>query len=453
MTHEESRLKNIIAHLTGRQASELPQRVLDAIKAQQEASEVLIGWLQLSVVCILGSLYLIAPKTFSEDAPFAPVPWVLSVYLLFTLTRLTLAYRHRLPTWFLFISVVMDMALLMGLIWSFHIQYQQPASFYLKAPTLLYVFIFIALRTLHFDVRFVTLAGIVAALGWLLMLGYAVAVDPSDMMITRDYVEYLTSNSILLGAEFDKAITILMVTAILAVAIARAKRLLEDSVADSIAAKELSRFVPTQVANQVTAADEEAHAGQGEVREATILFTDIENFTSISEGLSPEQLIKILNEYFSAVAEPIEQFGGVINQFQGDAILATFNVPEPDPDHAANAIRASLGIQRQLADRLFGSRYKLRTRIGVNSGVVVGGLVGTSDRLGYTVHGDDVNLASRLEHLNKEYGTRIIASENTVNLAGAEEFRFRRIGEVQVRGRSRPTAIFTLEPENQRTVG
>ena len=424
--------------------SRLPSRVRDSIRQQQESSEILIGWIQLGVVLTFAVLYTIAPKTFTEQAEFAPVPWALGAYFVFTVLRLALAHSGRLPDWMLYVSVVVDMLLLLGLIWSFHIQYMQPASFYLKTPTLLYVFIFIALRALRFQARFVLLAGTVAAVGWLVMVWYVISVDPTDPMITRDYVEYLTSNSVLLGAEFDKIISILMVTAILAVAIARARRLLIRSVVDSSAAQDLSRFVPTEVVRRVRSSEQPVQAGQGEVREATILFTDIESFTSISESMSPQQLIATLNEYFSVVVEPIERYGGVINQFQGDAILATFNLPEAHRDHAANAVRAAIEIQAALKNRLFGDGITLSSRIGINSGTCVGGLVGTGDRLGYTVHGDNVNLAARLEQLNKEYGTRVLISESTCQLAGWTRFSFKRICEVRVRGRQTSTVVYTV---------
>jgi adenylate cyclase len=422
----------------------LPPRVRDRIRRQQEFSEIAIGWVQLGVVLTFAALYTVAPKTFTEEAEFAPVPWALSIYFVFTVLRLWLAYSGRLPDWMLYLSVVIDMLLLLGLIWSFHLQYKQPASFYLKAPTLLYVFIFIALRSLRFQARFVMVAGAAAAIGWLLMVWYVISVDPSDPMITRNYVEYMTSNSVLLGAEFDKIISILLVTAILAVAITRARRLLIQSVIDSSAAQDLSRFVPSEVVRRVRSSEEGVQAGQGEVALATIFFIDIEGFTSICESLEPTALIKTLNEYFTAVAEPLERYGGTITQFQGDAILASFNLPDPQPQHAVNAIRAAIEIQEILKTRTFGDGISLRSRIGINSGEVVGGLVGTGTRLGYTIHGDDVNLAARLEHLNKEYGTRIIVAHTTCELAGWDQFPFKRLGEVQVRGRSQPTTIYTV---------
>src|SRR4051812_20112970 len=160
--------------------AELPTRIATRIRAQEEASEILVGWIQLAVVLGFSLVYLVAPKTFSATAPFRPVPWVLATYLVFTLLRLSLAHRHRLPEWLRYVSIVIDMALLMGMIWSFHLQYEQPPSFYLKAPTLLYIFIFIAMRTLNFDARKVVTAGLVAVLGWSVLVLYVLMIDPRD---------------------------------------------------------------------------------------------------------------------------------------------------------------------------------------------------------------------------------------------------------------------------------
>ncbi len=427
--------------------SVLPERLRNSIQDQQERSEILISVIQLVIVFIFGLLYSIAPKTFSQDADFAPVPWVLGIYLAFSLLRLYLAFKRKLPDWMLYLSSVVDIVLLLGLIWSFHLQYEQPPSFYLKAPTLLYLFIFIALRALHFDPRFVISTGVSAAVGWMLMVVYVVTIDPSDSMITRDYIVYMTSNSILIGAEFDKIVSILMVTGVLALALHRARNLLIESVIEGSAARDLSRFVPQEIAQKVTQSEEGAITGKGEVSECTILFTDIEGFTAISEALSPEELIEALNHYFSLIAAPITEHGGVISQFQGDAVLATFNVPKPDSDHASNAVRAALDIQSVLDGAEFGAGLHFNTRIGINTGPVVGGLVGSGDRVSYTVHGGNVNLTARLEQLNKDYGTRIIVAESTLAKIPEGSYAFSELGEVSVRGLNRPVRIYTVNDQ------
>ena len=429
-----------------RTVEQLPRRVRDAIREQDESSEILLSWAQLAVVGAFTVLYAVAPKANIIADSFEPVPFALAGYLGFTTLRLALAHRRRLPRWFMYLSVVVDMALLFGLIWSFHLQYRQPPSFYLKSPTLLYVFIFIALRALYFEFQFVAVAGAAAAAGWVTLVAYVVLSEGGPDMITRDYVQYITSNHVLIGAEFDKVISILMVTGILALAIARSRRLLLRSVVEGIAAKELKRFVPDAVARQAAASDH-LEVGSGELREATIFFSDIENFTGLSESLDPSALIAVLNEYFALVTGPIERHGGVINQYQGDAILASFNLPDALEDHATRAVEAALEIQELLASQRFRGNLVIGSRIGINTGVVIGGLVGKENRLGYTLHGDEVNLAARLEQLNKELGSRILISGRTRELAARVHARFEDRGETRVRGRQASVRIFSVTPE------
>ena len=417
-----------------------PERVRWLIVEQQVRSEILIGWVQFALVLFFLLLYTVSAKT-SEGTRFLPVPWVLAAFVGFTVLRLVAAHRRWLNPPLLVLGVCVDMALLMGLIWSFHLQYEQPAPFYLKAPTLLYVFLFIALRALRFEPLYVAAAGISAAAGWLLLLAYAAASD--GMVITRDYVHYMTSNSVLVGAEIDKVISILTVTGVLVLGLVRSRRILYRAVLDSVLAKDLSRFVSPEVADRISTSEKGLQPGDAEVREASVLFTDIEGFSTISEKVTPETLISLLNEYFETVSAAVDRHGGAITQFQGDAMLVTFNAIQPDPEHAANALRCALAIQQATHDREFGKGVRMRTRCGINTGRIVTGAVGARSRLLYTVHGDEVNIAARLEQLNKKYGTYILATESTVQSAGAE-FSFRRVDEVAVRGRIAPTKIYTL---------
>ncbi len=417
-----------------------PERVRWLIGEQQVQSEILIGWVQFALVVFFLALYTASPKT-SAGTQFLPVPWVLGAFLVFTGLRLVFAHRRWLNPPVLVAGVVIDMALLLGLIFSFHVQYEQPAPFYLKVPTLLYVFIFIALRALRFEPLYVVAAGLSAAAGWLVLLAYAAM--SGEMVVTRDYVRYMTSNAVLVGAEIDKVISILMVTGVLALVLVRARRILYRAVLDSVLAKDLSRFVSPEVADRISTSERGLQPGDGEVREASVLFTDIEGFSTISEKVAPEQLVKLLNEYFEATSAAIERHGGVITQFQGDAMLVTFNTVKSDPDHAASAVRTALAIQQATRERVFGDGVRMRTRCGINTGRIVAGAVGSRDRLLYTVHGDEVNIAARLEQLNKKYGTYVLATENTVRAAG-DAFDFERVDEVAVRGRESRTVLYTL---------
>ena len=200
----------------------------------------------------------------------------------------------------------------------------------------------------------------------------------------------------------------------------------------------LGRFVPTDVARTLLTEGGELSPRQSE---ATVLFCDLEGFTALTETLGPDGIVELLNEYFEVMVGILERYRGVVTQFQGDAILATFNVPVPDPAHAANALRAAIEMQCAAKRRTFAGQ-RVANRVGINTGRVVAGAVGAKGRLSYTVHGDAVNLAARLEALNKELGTRILVSEATA--AQVEGFDLRPRGEVRVRGQTAPVAVYAL---------
>ena len=399
----------------------LPERVMGAIRSQQDASERLVGWFQLTVVIILGSIYSISPKTFSTDTTFALVPWFLAIYLLLTAVRLLMAYSRRLSPSLLYISVIIDMGLLLGMIWAFHVQYQQPPSFYLKAPMLLYVFTFIALRALRFEAHYVVAAGIVAAAGWTALVTYAAMDSSGDAMLTRDYVHYLTSNSILIGAEINKIIAIITVTAIIAVTLSRARKLLVAAVAEGTAARDLSRFFSPEIAHQITTAEQEVMVGKGQMRHAAILMVDIRGFTRLASVISPDELIDLLAEYQARMVPIIQRHGGSIDKFLGDGIMATFGAAVTSESFAADALKAVDEIM-VLADSWYAelqTQRKPRLKIGaaVTTGQIVFGAVGDASRMEYTVIGDAVNTAAKLEKHTKTEGVRALCSSTTFKLA------------------------------------
>ena len=197
------------------------------------------------------------------------------------------------------------------------------------------------------------------------------------------------------------------------------------------------KYVPESVAKQIVASKGMLEPKQ---LKATILFTDIENFTTTAESIPPKQVVQMLSEYFPAVIEPITRHGGVVNQFQGDAMLVTFNVPIEDPQHAEKAVKAALEIQEVLKGQTFAG-VELRTRIGINTGDVIAGNVGAGDRINYTVYGDAVNVAARIEQLNKELGTLVLISESTVDLLRDKNV-VESMGDVSIRGKNKTMRVF-----------
>lgn len=405
----------------------LPDRVRADIKAREASSEHLIGWVQLSLVLFFSVLYAIAPRA-EGSAGFNFVPYALGAYFLFTVTRLLLSYRFELPQWYLLVSIGVDMALLVGLIFSFHIQYGQHPTFYLKTPTLMYVFIFIGLRALRFDPRFVLTTGLVAVTGWLGLVFYAAFADMDGMRVTRNYVDYLTGNTILIGAELDKTMVILAVTVILSVALYRGRSMLFEATRDHAAAMDLRRFFAPEVAASITEADTELQAGAGSLRDAAVLYADIRSFTTTSAALAPETVLAVLAHYQNMAVEVINEEGGRVDKFLGDGILATFGAVHPSATYAADALRAAARLvecaeAEQKRFREAGWPQALRIGTAVAAGPVTVGVIGSKRRLEFTVIGDAVNRAAKLEDANKAQNAKALTDRTTFDLARDQSFQ------------------------------
>jgi len=183
----------------------------------------------------------------------------------------------------------------------------------------------------------------------------------------------------------------------------------------------------------------------GETRNVTMFFSDVEGFTSFGESMSAPDLVALINTYLSAMSDTIEEHGGFVDKYIGDAIVGVFGAPVEDEDHAAQAVRAALACCGRLvelnATAAAFQGHELRHRIGLNSGEALVGNIGSGRRFNYTVIGDVVNLASRLEGANKYFGTSVLASEATMTLTGAK-FSWREIDVVRVIGRVQPLRVY-----------
>ena len=206
------------------------------------------------------------------------------------------------------------------------------------------------------------------------------------------------------------------------------------------------KYVPADLVRDVLASGREAALG-GERRVVTISFCDLANFTSISEKLACEELVRLLGEYFEAYSAQIVASGGTVDKYIGDAIMAFWGAPLPHPRHALEACTAALRGREQLRElrRKWAAEGKpaLFTRVGIHTGEVLVGNIGSPARLNYTVIGDSVNLASRLEGLNKVYGTDILLSESTQREAGPDLIA-RPLDWVAVKGKAE--AVLVYEP-------
>jgi len=209
-------------------------------------------------------------------------------------------------------------------------------------------------------------------------------------------------------------------------------------------------YLDPAIVNQMAKTGETPKLG-GEEREITVWFSDIAGYTSISERLEPHELVEFLNKYFDAMTSIVKEHGGFVDKYVGDAIIAVFGAPQSDPEHALHAVQSALACDKRLKEleNSFGlpNGLTVTARIGINTGKMLVGNIGSSKRLNYTVMGDAVNLAARIEGVNKMYGTTIMASDTTIAQCG-DRIQVRELDIVRVKGKATPTTVYEpLQPE------
>ncbi len=218
-----------------------------------------------------------------------------------------------------------------------------------------------------------------------------------------------------------------------------------------------SKYVSPDVVDQIIHHPEIMHLG-GEKQFLSVIFTDLQGFTAMSDSMDPVKLVRVLNMYLNEMSEVIIALGGTIDKFEGDAIMAFFGAPIPIPDHAVRCCKAALRMKKM--EKIINNQLMieklidkpLHTRIGINSGDMVVGNVGSLKRIDYTIIGGNVNIAARIENINKEYNTSILISDQTYELV-KDFFETRQVDTVTLRGISRPVTVYELLkeklPQNQ----
>ena len=208
----------------------------------------------------------------------------------------------------------------------------------------------------------------------------------------------------------------------------------------------LTRYVTKQVVDLILEHPESIIL-DGEEREATVLFADIRSFTSLSEKMEPKELVQLLREYFTRMVDAVFAFQGTVDKFIGDSIMAIFGAPSPQPNHAERAVRTALAMKKALIifNTLRNQQKKdpIHIGVGINTGEMVVGNIGSEQRLEYTAVGDAVNLASRLEGINKQYGSDVIISESTARQL-PEDVVTRELDKVRVKGKYTPVTIYEV---------
>ncbi len=314
-----------------------------------------------------------------------------------------------------------------------------------------YYFLILAVAAFSFSPGLVFWSGIAGGAGWLaafvyIRSGMERTLEWGDMPANPTPEQFLAIfldiDFVASGTRLQEASVFILVATLIAIVMYRARsvvrRQLEAERGVEAISQLFGRFVPKAVAD--TMIQHEGALAPVE-REATVLIADVAGFTAMTETQGAQAIVDTFNAYFEAASEVIGTHNGVVTQFIGDAVLATFNVPALDPDHRQHGVNAAVDLLQLVQTTTFAGET-LKIRVGVSTGPVIAGNVGGGGRSTYTVYGEAVNLASRLEALNKEQGTSILVSGTTAD--GVEEGKLKKVGQVEVRGVSSSVEIFSV---------
>jgi len=360
--------------------------------------------------------------------------------------------------WLKYVFITLDIAIVSVLVATqplYETAADLPAVMTFRAPVFPFYFVILGVAAFSFSPGMVLWTGIAGALGWLgAFLHAAGGVDgsvnwraiPPNPTAEDVMAVVLHPNFGGLSGHLQEAILLVVVAVLIALVMWRARttltRQLEAERDRATLSGIFGRFVPRTIVDAMV-------AGRGALapleREATVLFADIAGFTEMTRRLGAARTVEILNVYFDEVTRIIGAHDGIVTQFQGDGVLATFNVPIEDPNHARNAFQAAEEILACVAVRKYAGE-RIRVRIGLNTGSIVAGNVGGGGRQSYTVHGDAVNLAARLEALCKEHGTSLLVSDTTAR--ALPEAKLVAVGNIAVRGFAEPVTVYTMHSDS-----
>ena len=312
-----------------------------------------------------------------------------------------------------------------------------------------FYFVILGVAAFSFSPGLVLWAGVMGITGWLSAFYWSIRdmpirLDWSDLgpfPSTEEFVAiFLNPNFVGTGSRIQESLAFFVVAILISAVMWRARQTVQRQLESDAQRKEISdifgRYVPKEIVDALIA---DRGLLEPVERPATVMFLDIVGFTKLTEATGPQKIVQSLNAFFESTGEIISRHKGVVTQFQGDAIMATFNLPLEDSGHANNAISSAQEIVQLVQKRDFDG-LSFQVRVGISSGAVLAGSVGSRGRQNYTVYGDTVNLASRLETLNKKYGTDILIDEATREQV--QDIHCDKIGSLSVRGFRQQVAVF-----------
>jgi adenylate cyclase len=366
--------------------------------------------------------------------------WILLLYEIFLWVALGRRLAQNTPglgrRW-RFASAVLELTLPTVLVYSF-IDLMHPIYGLLMPPTTLY-FLFILLSALRMDFAVCAVTGSVAAVEYMLLYAYGVhrySGPPPILLLSTPF------------HHVAKAVGFLVCGLIAGIVTSQLKQRVTRSLRLIAERNHVTTMFGLYVSPSVVEKLMEKRGGMdlgGELRDVCVLFLDIRNFTQFSEKRAPQEVVSYLNSLFSFMIDIVSEHGGIINKFLGDGFMAIFGAPLADGRECERAMRAALAMVARLDEEIQSGRLPAtRIGIGIHYGPALTGSIGSPRRKEYTIIGDTVNLASRIEQLSKQYKAQILVSHSVLQAAKDSGIFAERIGEVSVRGRESPLELYRL---------
>ncbi len=321
-----------------------------------------------------------------------------------------------------------------------------PFSFILKSDIFPITVVILLFHMINFQPRIVLFSGFLL---WSINAGLLIiSVITSPYELTSDFSEGFTSYKVNLDFEAGKLILFIVMTMIAYFISRRVRNTISTAAHAEVSSNQLQRYFSPQISQRIIAATmDEARIG-GKIQNVAILFSDIKSFTTLSEKLTPDEVLSFLSEYHQSMVSIIFKNNGTLDKFIGDAIMATFGTPVASELDNYNAVCAALEMEEALNElnkkRMAQGKFPIYHRIGIHYGQVLAGNIGTAERLEYTVIGDAVNTASRIEQACKKLETSLLVSED-VYLKAKDDFSFENAGLIRPKGKTEAIRIYKVK--------
>lgn len=427
---------NLIKDISGYQDTEkehVPSRVLDDIKINQDASELYVAGLQLVIIFILGFAYFYTLPERENLSLLTPVTISLGLYALFSGARLVLAFFKRLGLLLLTLSIIVDFSILTFVIFS--LRHENIGT----APLFYFSFILIALRTMRFQPV------------WVFMSGFCAFSSCAILAVTSDQV-YIVD-------EMSKLLSILVVTIVLMISQFMAKQTSYKAARSESAVTDLSHFFDQDVVQKIIAQEEGPDLTIAERRTATIMFVDLRGFTLLSREQTPNKTISLIKDYQNLIVPIIRKHHGSIDKFMGDGILASFGAVQEQETFARSALEAAKealeAFNKWRGHQLLVNSPAPHIGMGIASGEIIYGIIGDEVRYEYTVMGDAVNFAAKLEKHTKVQEVPVLCDDETVQLARKQgsEIKMECFESVRIEGVPGYKVVWTVDTKKEAPKG